>query len=121
MNYLREKVSGNKNRMKELNYNLDLTYICPRILAMSFPGEGLEKAYRNDINEVQILDYNKVACFMKEKHKNDFQIYNLSGRNYDYNKFMNKVYDFVWFNNSLALGRSSFSSIKFTFYALQTY
>lgn len=52
MNYLREKVSGNKNRMKEQNYNLDLTYICPRILAMSFPGEGLEKAYRNDINEV---------------------------------------------------------------------
>jgi len=55
MNYIREKVSGNKNRMKEHNYNLDLTYICPRILAMSFPGEGIEKAYRNDINEVLII------------------------------------------------------------------
>lgn len=52
MNYLREKVSGNKNRKKEGNYNLDLTYICPRIIAMSFPGEGIEIAYRNDINDV---------------------------------------------------------------------
>ena len=52
MNFLREIVSGKKNRMKEAGYNLDLTYVCPRIIAMSFPAEGFEVTFRNDINDV---------------------------------------------------------------------
>jgi phosphatidylinositol-3,4,5-trisphosphate 3-phosphatase/dual-specificity protein phosphatase PTEN len=52
MDYLRTLVSGKKQRLKEFNYNLDLTYICPRIIAMSFPGSGLEAAYRNNIDTV---------------------------------------------------------------------
>lgn len=42
MNYIREKISGKKNRLKQHNYNLDLTYITPRIIAMSYPASGLE-------------------------------------------------------------------------------
>jgi phosphatidylinositol-3,4,5-trisphosphate 3-phosphatase/dual-specificity protein phosphatase PTEN len=38
MNFLREIVSGKKKRMKDAGYNLDLTYVCPRIIGMSFPG-----------------------------------------------------------------------------------
>jgi phosphatidylinositol-3,4,5-trisphosphate 3-phosphatase/dual-specificity protein phosphatase PTEN len=41
MNYIRTLASGRKQRLKESYYNLDLTYICPRILAMSYPGSGL--------------------------------------------------------------------------------
>jgi len=52
MNIIRTIVSGKKIRTKEKNYNLDLTYITPRVIAMSFPGSGIEITYRNNIDEV---------------------------------------------------------------------
>jgi len=54
MNYIREIVSGKKKRMKDAGYNLDLSYICPRIIGMSFPAEGLETTFRNNIKDVKI-------------------------------------------------------------------
>ena len=60
MNFLREIVSGKKNRLKEKNYNLDLTYITPRIIAMSYPASGFESLYRNPIS--------KVSKFLNENH-----------------------------------------------------
>jgi phosphatidylinositol-3,4,5-trisphosphate 3-phosphatase/dual-specificity protein phosphatase PTEN len=52
MDFLREIVSGPKNRYKEDGYNLDLTYVTPRIVAMAYPAEGIEKLYRNSIDTV---------------------------------------------------------------------
>lgn len=52
MDFLRKIVSGPKNRFKEDGYNLDLTYVCPRLIAMSFPASGLETLYRNNIDNV---------------------------------------------------------------------
>jgi len=37
MNFIREIVSGSKIRTKSDEYNLDLTYITKRIIAMAFP------------------------------------------------------------------------------------
>ena len=52
---LREKVSGaRKNRLKENGFNLDLSYISPRIIAMAYPASGIEKYYRNNIEDVYI-------------------------------------------------------------------
>ena len=55
MDIVRTLVSGEKNRFKDRKYNLDLSYITPRILAMAYPASGFEKLYRNDIETVIIL------------------------------------------------------------------
>lgn len=52
MDFLREIVGGPKNRYKEHGYNLDLTYITNRIIAMAFPASGFEKLYRNNIDTI---------------------------------------------------------------------
>lgn len=53
MNFLREIVSGPKKRFIDKSFNLDLTYVCNRIIAMSFPASGFESAYRNSIEDVE--------------------------------------------------------------------
>ena len=79
MDWLRCKVSGKRNRIKDDGYNLDITYITDRIIAMSFPASGFEKYYRNNIK--------KVASFLEKKHEGNYKIYNLSNRNYNCSKF----------------------------------
>ncbi|OMJ66085.1 hypothetical protein SteCoe_37194 [Stentor coeruleus] len=88
INFLREKVSGSKIRYNKQGFNLDLSYITPRIIAMSLPGEGIHKVYRNSINSV--------SKFLKENHDGKFKIFNLSGIRYDYEKFSNNVLEYSW-------------------------
>jgi len=64
---------------------MDLTYITNRIIAMSFPGTGIEVFYRNSINEV--------SQFLQSRHDTHYKIYNLSQVIYDYNKFGGRVED----------------------------
>ncbi len=45
-------VSGPKVRYTAEGYNLDFTYVTPRVIAMSFPAAGLESFYRNSIDDV---------------------------------------------------------------------
>jgi len=56
MNYIRSKVSQKKIRYIDGKYNLDLSYITPRIIAMAIPATGFMKCYRNNIDHV-ILFY----------------------------------------------------------------
>ena len=54
MNYLRKLVSGKRRRLQNTNYDLDMTYITSRVIAMSFPASGtLESTYRNPIQNVR--------------------------------------------------------------------
>ena len=50
---IRDLVSGNRRRFADEEYNLDLTYITPQIIAMSYPSSGLEGIYRNPIDKVR--------------------------------------------------------------------
>ena len=52
MDFIRKIVSGKRKRFRNDNYDLDLTYITNRVLAMSFPASGIETVYRNNINIV---------------------------------------------------------------------
>ena len=55
-------VSGNRNRYVDEEYDLDLTYITDRIIAMAFPGEDLvgpfSSVIRNNLKCVDDNDHN---------------------------------------------------------------
>ncbi|GAM21478.1 hypothetical protein SAMD00019534_046530 [Acytostelium subglobosum LB1] len=86
---VRKTISAEKNRFENDTYDLDLTYICERVIAMSFPAEGVESAYRNSIHDV--------AQMLNEHHFDHYRIYNLSERKYDYNLFNGNVHDWCGF------------------------
>ena len=80
MDAIRGLVSKKKKRFKEDGFDLDLTYITPRIIAMGFPSTGVEAVYRNPMPEVQ--------RFFQKRHQDHFKVYNLcSERDYDLTGF----------------------------------
>ena len=78
----RSVVSQKKVRYQLDGFDLDLTYITNQVIAMGFPTEGAEAAYRNPMSEVQ--------RFFQTKHAGHYRIYNLcieKGREYTMDKF----------------------------------
>lgn len=73
--FVRGKVSKKKVRYQEQGFDLDLTYITKRVIAMGFPSSGFESRYRNPLPEVQ--------RFFKTRHMGHFFVINLcSERSY---------------------------------------
>jgi len=72
----RRLASKNKRRFQEDGFDLDLSYVTNRIVAMGFPSTGWEAVYRNPREQVQ--------QFFEQRHKGHFKVYNLcSERRYD--------------------------------------
>lgn len=63
---VRGKVSKKKIRFQLDDFDLDLTYITPRIIAMGFPSEGTETFFRNPLPEVQ--------RFFEERHAGRYKL-----------------------------------------------
>eukprot|EP01103_Thecamoeba_quadrilineata_P014316 TRINITY_DN4235_c0_g1_i1.p1 TRINITY_DN4235_c0_g1~~TRINITY_DN4235_c0_g1_i1.p1 ORF type:complete len:336 (+),score=39.73 TRINITY_DN4235_c0_g1_i1:26-1033(+) len=84
MNLLRGKVSKKKIRFRKDGFDLDLTYITDRIIAMGFPADNVEGVYRNPLVSVK--------KFLDKYHNGSYRLYNLcSEREYDPLKFDNRV------------------------------
>lgn len=84
MEYVREKFSAQKTRYMQDGFNLDLTYITERIIAMGYPATGLEGLYRNPMDEV--------ARFLITRYQTHFLVVNASNREYDISKLDHRVY-----------------------------
>jgi phosphatidylinositol-3,4,5-trisphosphate 3-phosphatase/dual-specificity protein phosphatase PTEN len=86
---VRKLVSKKKNRLQEAGYDLDMTYITDRIIAMGYPTEdaSFQSSYRNPFSEVY--------GYLEEFHKDHYKVYNLcSERKYDHEKFHGRVAEY---------------------------
>lgn len=62
-------MGGGGHRFQQDGFDLDLSYITPRLVAMAAPSEGHEGFYRNPVR--------KVVKFLQEFHPGLYRVYNL--------------------------------------------
>ena len=68
-NFIKSLVSQDKNRFCFDGFDLDLTYITHRIIAMGLPSTSYEALYRNDMSDV--------LNFFNLRHPEHYKVYNL--------------------------------------------
>ncbi len=69
MSPIKEIVSRNRLRYKDGDFNLDLSYITRRVIAMGYPGNGLFGLFRNHIDDV--------VTYFHKYHELKIKIYNM--------------------------------------------
>ena len=68
-NFFKRLVSKKKRRYQDSQFDLDMSYITDKVIAMGYPSTGMETIYRNDLEDV--------IKFFKVKHNNEVKVYNL--------------------------------------------
>jgi phosphatidylinositol-3,4,5-trisphosphate 3-phosphatase/dual-specificity protein phosphatase PTEN len=94
---LRALVSRKKVRFQEDDFDLDLTYISPRVIAMAAPTEGLSAALRNPFADVE--------RFFVQRHAGVAKIYDLrgeAGASYSPTRFGGSTAAFRFFDHNPA-------------------
>jgi phosphatidylinositol-3,4,5-trisphosphate 3-phosphatase/dual-specificity protein phosphatase PTEN len=71
---IRQLVSKDKNRFCYDEFDLDLTYITPNIIAMGKPSTSIEGIYRNKLQDV--------VEFFNQRHPKHYKVYNLCEENF---------------------------------------
>uniref|UniRef100_A0A7E4V1B7 Phosphatidylinositol-3,4,5-trisphosphate 3-phosphatase n=1 Tax=Panagrellus redivivus TaxID=6233 RepID=A0A7E4V1B7_PANRE len=81
---LRMMVSQNRRRFQADGFNLDLTYITDRIIAMGYPADTAEAFYRNSMKHT--------VKFLETFHPEKYKVFNLRGQYaYDEKNFHYRV------------------------------
>ena len=82
LDLIRTITSGPRRRFRDphANLDLDLCYVVPRVIAMGYPAEGNEAAFRNPLSDV-------VRFFFMRHGDRQIRIFNLSERRYDETRF----------------------------------
>ena len=52
-NAIKKMVSKKKRRFEGEGFNLDLSYVTDRVIAMGYPSQRVESMYRNSLEEVR--------------------------------------------------------------------
>ncbi|XP_028659797.2 tensin-3-like isoform X3 [Erpetoichthys calabaricus] len=76
------------DHIMEEGYELDLTYITERIIAVSFPSACTEETYLHNLQDVTRM--------LKSKHADNYLVFNLSEKRYDLSKLNPKIMDVGW-------------------------
>ncbi len=90
----RSCVSLKKRRFVQNEYDLDLSYVTDRIIAMGFPSHGVEACYRNP--------YEDERAFLDERHGGKYKVFNLCGepgRQYDPALFYGRACTYGWLDH----------------------
>ena len=66
---VRHLVSKKKRRYTQDGFDLDLSYVTPRLIAMGFPSVGTEACYRNPAKQTR--------QFIEQFHRGQCKVYNL--------------------------------------------
>ena len=83
-NLIKRLVSKQKRRFQDSDFDLDMSYITEKVIAMGFPSTGVERMYRNSLSDV--------IKFFHTRHNDQVKIYNLcleKDRIYNKNIFPN--------------------------------
>ena len=68
-NFIKRLVSKKKRRFQDSDFDLDMSYITEKVIAMGFPSTGFETMYRNSLSDI--------VKFFRIRHNDDVKVYNL--------------------------------------------
>ena len=63
---VKSMVSGDKRRLQNGNFDLDLTYVTSNVIAMSMPADKVKGLYRNSFDDV--------ISFLEHRHLNHYKV-----------------------------------------------